>query len=152
MITEKLTENLKEISTVAERLMALEITLAGELAETFGVDPEYIAGEGTPFEDEFTNLFNPTHSFDERLKMLQHTIECLSKIQAGEGGRVEGVSPVKAAEKVDYDQVAVAPFKNDLAGMSDEHIARERREVEDRLDEDTPWLEALCAEQKIRSE
>ncbi len=99
MVTEKLTETLKEIDTLAKRLMALETTLAGELAETYGVDPQYITGEDTPFEYEFTNLFNVTYSFEERVKMLQHTMECLSKIQFGEEWRTGSVLPVSSAER-----------------------------------------------------
>ena len=40
---------------------------------------------------------------------------------------------------------AISPFKNDLKDMTVDQIKNEIEEVEDTVDRETAWLEALCA-------
>lgn len=42
-------------------------------------------------------------------------------------------------------------YAADLDGMSDDDIRREIEEVEDRINEDTDWLDALTAEREFRA-
>lgn len=42
-------------------------------------------------------------------------------------------------------------FANDLRHLSDDHLRSEIDEVEDRVNEDTAWLEALVAEREARA-
>ncbi|MEM7212328.1 MAG: hypothetical protein AAF479_10625 [Pseudomonadota bacterium] len=49
------------------------------------------------------------------------------------------------------DESAVADFAHDLASLSDDGVAREITSISDRIDDDTSWLEALLAEQRIRA-
>lgn len=49
------------------------------------------------------------------------------------------------------DAAAIAQFKGDLEGMSDEGIAAAKEAAQNQIDEIEPWLEALCAEQRRRA-
>ncbi|WP_057465798.1 hypothetical protein [Pseudovibrio sp. POLY-S9] len=50
-----------------------------------------------------------------------------------------------------YDLAAVKPYEADLAGMKDDEIKHEIASVQTMVDDESSWLEALCAEQRLRT-
>lgn len=48
------------------------------------------------------------------------------------------------------DAAAVADYKNDLKAFNDKELEAERNQVQENVDREVSWLEAICAEQRIR--
>ncbi|KZK92547.1 MULTISPECIES: hypothetical protein [unclassified Pseudovibrio] len=95
---------------------------------------------GTP-QLQIDNLQDAAKQLEKAAKLLRETADLSDKTLEN-----------NVIEKTSVDQMVVKQFKNDLEGMSDLQLSRELHDVEGRLDEDTPWLEALCAEQRIRAD
>lgn len=62
---------------------------------------------------------------------------------------IERARHALTAERID-EQLA-ANFAGDMRDMTDSEIDREIDEVSDRVAEEEEWLEALCAERRIRA-
>ena len=51
---------------------------------------------------------------------------------------------------IDQLKKIVGQYKNDVKGMTDEELLSQENEAQDKIDEETAWVEALQAERKLR--